>query len=641
VLGQEGQEEVRRALIALALLCLLAPATAGAALPDNRGWEMVSPVDKNGGSVTAAGTVAGGGVLQAAADGDSVTYSSAFSFGPDPQSAPAGSQYLSTRNPDGWSTENLTVPIVSGSFGPDPSGVPYQLFSTDLARGLLLNGLHCRAEFGACPVANPPLAGTDAPVGYQNYYLREGSGFEALLGDADVAGFKYGPAHFDLAFAGASPSLEHVVVSTCAALTAVATEVPFGEGCHPDGPNLYEWSSAAGLSLVNVAPGAELASQATAVSGDGSRVYWRNLNNSNLYLRQGASSKQVDAAAGGGGTFEMATPDGAVAFFTKSGHLWRYDAVADSAVDITPAGGVLGMMGASEDGLSAYFVNAAGIFLWNDGATVDVAEKAAASEPTNYPPATGTSRVSADGTKLVFISKAPLTAYNNNNNKTNVPEAEVYLYEAAADLVRCVSCRPNGLRPGASSSIPGSFANGQHGGATNLYKPRVLSTDGSHVFFDTLDPLVAADTNREADVYQWEALGQEGCSKPAGCVALLSSGRSAGGANFVDASADGNDVFFVTDGSLVIQDPGSFDLYDARVGGGFPEPLEAIPCFGDSCQSLPSEPVDPGLSTLVRGPGNPRIIYFKKHRKERKHCKPKAKKCKKGKGGKKGGGGGK
>ena len=167
---------------------------------------MVSPVDKNGGSVTAAGTVAGGGVLQAAADGDSVTYSSAFSFGPGAQSAPAGSQYLATRNPDGWSTENLTVPIVSGSFGPDPNGVPYQLFSTDLARGLLLNGLHCRAELGACPVANPPLAGTDAPVGYQNYYLREGCRLRGAARRRRRRRLQIGPAHFDLAFAGASPT---------------------------------------------------------------------------------------------------------------------------------------------------------------------------------------------------------------------------------------------------------------------------------------------------------------------------------------------------------------------------------------------------------------------------------------------------
>ena len=76
---------------------------------------------------------------------------------------------------------------------------------------------------------------------------------------------------------------------------------------------------------------------------------------------------------------------------------------------------------------------------------------------------------------------------------------------------------------------------------------------------------------------------------------LISSGRSAGGASFVDASADGSDAFFLTDGSLVAADPGSVDLYDARVGGGFPIPPPPIACEGDACQALPPEPVDPTL----------------------------------------------
>ena len=80
----------------------------------------------------------------------------------------------------------MNVASLSGSYGADPDGVPYQVFSPDLGRGLLLNGRPCRAEEGLCPVANPPLAGTDAPTGYQNYYLRQGDGFEALIGASDV-----------------------------------------------------------------------------------------------------------------------------------------------------------------------------------------------------------------------------------------------------------------------------------------------------------------------------------------------------------------------------------------------------------------------------------------------------------------------
>ena len=74
------------AVASFALVACLVPAGAGAALPDHRGWELVSPTEKNGGSIRAAGEVSGGGVFQAAADGESVTYSSTASFGqPGPE----------------------------------------------------------------------------------------------------------------------------------------------------------------------------------------------------------------------------------------------------------------------------------------------------------------------------------------------------------------------------------------------------------------------------------------------------------------------------------------------------------------------------------------------------------------------------
>ena len=34
-----------------------------------------------------------------------------------------------------------------------------------------------------------------------------------------------------------------------------------------------------------------------------------------------------------------------------------------------------------------------------------------------------------------------------------------------------------------------------------------------------------------------------------------------------------------------------------------------MPCNGDACQPLPPEPVDPTLTTLLAGPGNPPVRY--------------------------------
>jgi len=576
------------------------------ALPDNRGWEMVSPVEKNGGQVSPPGALAGGGVLAAAADGQAVTYGSAASFAGG-SGAPPASQYLALRGAGGWSTLNLTSPVLAGSYGTVDEGVPFQLFSADLARGLLANGRPCRGEASGCPVANPPLAGTDAVPGYRNYYLRSSASasHESLLGPTDLTHTDLHPTQFDLTLAGATPDLAHTVLATCAGLTADATEVALGEGCDPAKPNLYR-HFAGNLTLINAAPGAALAAQSGAISSDGSRVYFKDLTSGDLHLRAGATVKQVDATAGGGGAFQTATADGAIAFFTVAGHLWRYEAVADTATDLTPAGEVLGVLGISANASHLYYLTTSGLFLRAGATTVKVAD---AADPSNYPPATGTARIAADGNKALFLSSAPLSGYDNLNATTKAPEPQVFLYDAAgAGTLTCLSCNPTNSRPTGPSTIPGATKNGTAPASTHSYKPRALSADGRRVFFETSDSLVLADVNLDNDVYEWEAPGKGSCAIAAGCLSLISSGL-ADSARLIDASVSGDDVFFTTDRSLIGADPGSVDLYDARVGGGFPEPTDPLPCNGDACQNVPEAPEDPVLTTVLSGPGNPPERY--------------------------------
>lgn len=620
-------------------------ASPGPPLPDSRGWEMISPIDKNGGQVDPAGAVVGGGVLQAAADGDSVTYGSTVSFAAG-QGAPPASQYLATRSGQGWATENISAPIFSGSYGTTDQGVPYRLFSTDLKRALLLNGDHCRGEAIGCPVANPPLPGTDAPTGYQDYYLRDNptASFEALLNSADLTGLSLGPADFDLSLAGASPDLGHVILATCAALTPDATAVQSGSGCDPSQQNLYVWNQGDGLAPAAInggLPGASLAAPVAAVSTTGDRAYWADDSTGDLYLHDELGNHPVDSAA----QFQTATPDGAAAFYTKAGDLYLYDATSHSHGSVL-ASGVTGVLGASATGDTAYFQDANGLQRWHAGTTAQVAPGANATDPSDYPPSSGTVRVSSDGTKLLFLSSAQLTTsdgttYDNTDLATGQPDSQVYLFDSTASGLACLSCNPTGERPIGPSLIPGALANGTAPGSLHAYKPRALSIDGGRVFFDSADALLLTDTNTHGangsgvvDAYQWEAQGEGDCAQVGGCTSLISSGRSAGGALFVDASADGSDVFFLTDDSLSPSDPGALDLYDARIGGGFPVQSSPIPCEGDDCQALPSPPADPTLTTLLRGPGNPPRRYEKhcrrgsvkrngvcvrKHRHPRKH----------------------
>jgi hypothetical protein len=608
-----------------------AQASGGPLLADGRGWEMVSPADKNGGGVAVPESIAKGGVLQAAAQGGAVTYSSSSSFAGG-RGAPPASQYIATRTTSGWSNQNITVPIFSGSYDIVEGGSPYRIFSTDLAHGLLLNGKGCRGEASGCPVPNPTLPGTDAPAGYQDYYLRATStgGFEALLGLSETALSGQSASQLEVTLAGASSDLTHAILSSCAKLTPSATD-----GCAGPGDNLYEWSTGGvALKQVNSSPGATLAAQgANAVSTDGARVYF--YEGGNLFVRDGSALKQADADAGGGGSFQLASADGSIAYFAKGGDLYRYNATPNTATKLTSTADVTGVLGAASSGASLYYLRATGLYRCAaanstaangcNGAT----EIADGADSSDYPPATGTTRVTDDGTKLLFVSTVPLkdsagNTYDNTDLVTEEPDSQVYLYDALAAKLACVSCNPTNGRPIGPSTIPGAIANGS---GLRAYKPRVLLDGGKRVFFDSGDAIAPTDTNALGasgagvpDAYQWEAQGEGSCTRGAGCTALLSFGRDATPSLFADASVDGTDAYFLTGSSLVGADPGAVDLYDARIGGGFGEPSQPIPCEGDSCQALPPEPTEPTLTTLLSGPGNPPVRYSRYGTKASKNC---------------------
>ncbi len=264
------------------------------------------------------------------------------------------------------------------------------------------------------------------------------------------------------------------------------------------------------------------------------------------------------------------------------------------------------MLGASSDGGRVYYVTTTGLYLWSQGTAVKVAGSADAG---NYPPATGTARVTADGGHLAFVSSASLTGYSTDG------KAQVYVYDANTARLFCASCNTRGNVPAGPSTIPAAR---MAGGGSLPYKPRALSADGTRVFFDSEDSIVLQDTNDSPDVYEWEAVGTGGCVKAAGCVGLISSGRLNPGW-FVDASTDGTDVFFLTDTSLVPGDPEGFDVYDARAGGGFPVGAEVLPCVGDDCQGPPPGPDDPVPSTsYLQAPPNPPLQIAKQKTKKRK-----------------------
>ena len=202
---------------------------------------MVSPVDKNGGAIQGSG-----GTSAAACPGRRRGRRDHLQLRLLLRGAagrPGASQYISRGGPLGWATENITMPALSGSYRnrrPRRS-LPALLRPTSPA-ACSATAAAAGLEVERLPGRNPPLPGSGAPAGFRNYYLRDNAagGFRGRCSSAaDLADSRSAPT-FELAFAGASPDLGHVVLSTCAALTADATEVPAAAAMRSGRQNLYE-----------------------------------------------------------------------------------------------------------------------------------------------------------------------------------------------------------------------------------------------------------------------------------------------------------------------------------------------------------------------------------------------------------------
>jgi agmatine/peptidylarginine deiminase len=153
---------------------------------------------------------------------------------------------------------------------------------------------------------------------------------------------------------------------------------------------------------------------------------------------------------------------------------------------------------------------------------------------------------SADGTRVFVRTEERLIAADTDNYQD--------VYQVQAGVLTVLSKGPAG----------GS-------GPTHAYFAGA-SADGTHVFFETREPLVSADTDASNDVY--ESYG--------GTTSLLSSGVTGGNgayeATFRGTSSDGQRVFFRTSEQLVSGDTDlTADVYSANVPGTVTVLLDSMP----------------------------------------------------------------
>jgi hypothetical protein len=610
-----------------AMLVCVGPALA-AESGAGRAFELVSPPDKAGNEVDLIRTV------QSTADGNGVAFSSTGAFG-DAQTAMVGAYYVSRRSGEGWSTHGIEPPQDTPD---DGVGGTTTFLSNDLTKAF---------QYSGAQLAPGAVHGG-------NLYLSELlTGTRTLVAGDTTAAIHNVMGNF-LAprvptTVSATADLSHVVFQSPAQLLPEAA---------PGVWNIYEFTDGR-LRLVNVLPdgtvdptGASLYTAATAprmISADGSKIFFVAGDplhygpGGALYVRiNGTTTVPISVSRRAGdpptpvpALFLGASKDGNVVYFNSRSeltdyesptdgymHLYKYDFRTDVltdmlAVDDPADAGYYGFAdngfpGVSEDGEYAYFRADAKLSsdatlpsLANFNYYVEHAGKAT-QIPGNVDFQLGfdSFAMSPNGRFLAFGSvrdvipgldhsdpSCKTDAFLGNENGQCV---EVYVYDAVHNTISCPGCTTVDDRNGytnVSRSLNQTISQ---------YSTRSVSNDG-RVYFHSTARLVDADTNGVRDVYEWHD----------GKVTLISSGRGSAHANFVDASADGRDVFFTTSQRLVAADvDDALDLYDARVGGGLASqsrpPSGVAPCAGDGCQGpVAVKPPAVGVASVsFSNPGN-------------------------------------
>lgn len=640
-------------------------------LPDDRAYEQVSPVEKNGASVLGNDVV---GVDYASPDGSSATFYSAAGAG-DIEGAQVFPIYSGSRSSTEWSSEGL-VPASS-------VGTRMRL----LAYTEDLSGIYAIAW------------NTREPA---TLYRRESGGQLTTIASGIISD-ELDSAASQTSFISESADGSKVLFETPAKLTLDAIS---------GAPNVYLWNQESELlELVSVLPdgagppvggavggaydlwhqgstqrgGAQVYMYVRdALSRSGERAFFTALASDQLYVRQmpstgvastaWASKSQKTNGSGPGGTdplgpgpaaYLAASADGRYVFFRspeeltndantgsadQGQDLYRFDVESGELTDLAPhpegnGAEVMGVAGISDDGTYVYFVAKAdlaeggvsgrpNLYVWHSDQVNFVSAVGGSLlddriwlnstyAPNKFSPKTF--RVTPDGRTIAFNSVAAHAGFDNNG------KPEIYRYEFG-QTVECVSCNQAVGVPQAGSYLSSYESEFVAAEVQSNLVPRNLSQDGSRLFFQTSERLVGSDLNNAVDVYEWEAAGAGSCTNTAqhgGCLFLVSTGTSPQPSRFSDASASGDDVFFFTMQGLVGQDKDELqDLYDARVDGGLPaqNAPPANPCASaEACHGSPSS--EPGQTSVgsatFSGPGNPPP----KKPCKKKQCKCKKKKC--------------
>lgn len=622
-----------------------------AGLPDCRVYELVTPSDLGRSQDM---TFTGYDHAVPSSDGEHMAIAALAPIGPSPSST--GARDVFSRTAEGWEIKSVVPP------GAGAEGIQLRFFSPDLSQVALETQLTLNAEESVNAPKKYRVGAVGGPYGVVASIPAEYVGTSSLEGvNAGVTGGV--PAFSDVLFGSTDHSLLPAGSERLLAEETLPGAYDLYDYTEGVARLVNVEGSGASLRLLNLC-GATLGQYhernegpgaVGAVSADGSRIFFVTEASgphceepSRLYMRVGGRETvevsrpqgiSVKSSERGPVIYDGATEDGSRVFFNTTTPLLAGEKPDERRLfeyDIgRPEGERLRLVTAgfgpyspgrsvffSGDGSTVYYMLGGSIFRY-ETATGKSSFVATAGAPRYlYEPSYAT----PDGEFLVFVSGSPPEFEGphglERESRGAVNKNELYRYDARDGSVMCVSCG-EGNAP-AEGEVSEPERNGGTGEqiietANGIPSLAQMSENGQEVFFQSSAHLVPQDTNSTeynqlsttvpfpgVDVYEWEADGWDGCESSLGCTFLLSAGEDTGPSLFLGASLSGRDVFLSSAAQLQPQATPEFtNIYDVRVGGGFPAPKPVVECL--SCQGVGSPPplFSVPASAAFTGSGNP------------------------------------
>jgi hypothetical protein len=442
------------ALATTALVSLGAASIGSAQLPNDRAYEMVSPVEKNA-------VNPGAGIPSS--DGTRVNFEAIGACCGAPTAAVT--LFQSRRSAAGWETTVLTPAPPSPLVGLLQEQAPMD-WTSDLTQTIWVT-----------PAAYDPADTDDERLDL--YVSSADGGTPVWLSQGSVGGSD----HVQATLGGATPDFSHVVFTSKEALTPDAESQPL---TGQDAAYLYMRDVNAGTTtLINVDDAGNLISTDGAILGNAAFI-------DQQYIPANFTGTSRNAVSNDGTKVFFQSPPGG--FTSGPAHLYMRDLSTNTTTPLDDPNAATGAQyeGASENGSLVFFTSSQGL----DGAPTD-------KELYGFDTTTGTRfRVSAgetgdatgdvigetaisnDGSHVFFVAKGVLASNQNSQGQTaTLGEPNFYDYNTSAGTTTFITtvARPDVFNCGfgsCSESLTVGLAD-----QPDVNRPAVPTPDGSVLLF--------------------------------------------------------------------------------------------------------------------------------------------------------------